>query len=63
MTLGTSEKGVVEGKICFAKGVEVAEADLVNVPTARGGHSLGTKTINLVTGPPLGGQCLRHDSQ
>jgi hypothetical protein len=60
LKLGTDGQGVVTGHICFEKQGQVVEEKLVNVPTARGSHSAGTKTVGFVSGPPMGGQCLRR---
>lgn len=61
VALDTSDTGDVTGKLCFTRdGVRVEER-LVNVPTAKGSHSAGTKSVSmvgLVGGPPSGGQCL-----
>lgn len=63
MKLGTDSQGVVTGYICFEKGGVPLEEKLVNVPTARGSHSAGTKTVGMVAGPPLGGQYVRRVSR
>jgi hypothetical protein len=60
LRLGTDGDGLVTGHICFDKGGHLIEERLVNVPTARGSHSAGTKTVGLISGPPVGGQCLRR---
>jgi hypothetical protein len=62
LKLGTDAQGHVRGSVCFEKGGKDIVEPLVNVPTARGSHSAGTRSIGMVQGPPLGGQCLRHDS-
>lgn len=53
--LATSMDGVVTGNLCFAKAAELREAELVNVPTAKGSHAQGTSALNMINGPPLGG--------
>ena len=55
LRLGTDSAGEVEGHICFSRGGAQVEEKLVNVPTARGSHSAGTKMLGMVAGPPLGG--------
>lgn len=62
LKLGTDSQGVVTGHICFEKQGQTVEEKLVNVPTARGSHSAGTKTVGMIAGPPVGGQCLRRYS-
>lgn len=59
LRLETDVQGMVKGLICFAKDGEHVEEELVNVPTARGSHAAGTGSVNLVAGPPLGGQHVR----
>ena len=55
LKLGTDALGVVTGHICFEKAGHVLEEPLVNVPTASGSQSAGTKTVGFVAGPPVGG--------
>lgn len=59
--LAADEKGAARGFLLFECNGEVREEPLVNVPTAMGSHAAGTASVNLVTGPPLGGQCVRGD--
>lgn len=62
VVLETSAAGDVTGRLCFSRGGEKAEETLVNVPTAKGSHSAGTKSLDsvgLVSGPPLGGRYVR----
>lgn len=63
LKLSTDAEGVVSGHICFEKGGQPIEEKLVNVPTARGSHSAGTRTVGFVSGPPVGGQCLRRHTR
>lgn len=62
MRLGTDNQGMVTGHICFEKNGATVEERLVNVPTAKGSHSAGTKTLAMLAGPPLGGQYVRRFS-
>lgn len=62
LKLDTGENGAVTGFICFEKMGTVVEEQLVNVPTARGSHAAGTGSVGMVSGPPLGGQCVRRGS-
>ena len=55
LKLGTDSQGVVTGHICFEKGGEALQEKLVNVPTARGSQSAGTRTVGFMAGPPVGG--------
>ena len=59
----TDTNGLVKGHISFARESEQVEEVLVNVPHASGSHSAGTKTIGMMVGPPLGGQCVRRHTQ
>ena len=59
--LGTDAQGKPEGWICFKKDGQVTRERLVNVPSKMGGHAVGTRSISMVSGAPLGGQCVRHD--
>jgi hypothetical protein len=61
--LQTKENGGTKGYLCFERDGQVREAELVNVPTAQGSHATGTASINLVAGPPIGGQCVRRNTQ
>jgi hypothetical protein len=61
LRLITGAHGAVRGLVHFERDGTLVEEALVNVPTARGSHAAGTGTVNLVQGPPLGGQCLRPD--
>ncbi len=60
LKLSTDLQGGVSGHICFEKSGKIVEEKLVNVPTAKGSHSAGTKTVRFMIGPPVGGQCPRR---
>jgi hypothetical protein len=61
--LATDAQGVVRGALCFEKEGQDITEELVNVPTARGSHSAGTETIGWIAGPPMGGQCVRRNTE
>lgn len=56
-------RGVVTGHICFERDGRVVEEKLVNVPTARGSQSAGTKTVGFVAGAPVGAQGMHGFAQ
>lgn len=49
---------MVKGYLKFERDGERVREPLVNVPTSRGAHAVGTHSIGLIGGPQMEGQCL-----